>query len=157
MSEKGEAMKRSLYMPRHNYLPVVSRQNFASSLLPVSTTIFSDKPNLINMSDCNYLTLFYSKDGYVVKCIHCSKIQMAFGNVILNLSTREFQEMRLKTIDKIRENKFPAFPEQKNITYNTDSDNIRLVFSFRDLEVFYEMLQQANLMLEVNNILLNQN
>ena len=109
------------------------------------------------MSDCNYLTLFYSKEGYVVKCIHCDKIQMAFGNVILNLSQKEFQEIRLETIDKIREHRNPAFPEQKNITYYTDSDNIRLVFSYKDLELFYEILQQANLMLEVNNILLNQN
>jgi hypothetical protein len=34
MSEEEEAMKRSLCKPRHNNLPVVPRQNFASSLLP---------------------------------------------------------------------------------------------------------------------------
>lgn len=109
------------------------------------------------MNDCSYLTLYYSKDGYVIKCVHCNKIQMAFGNVMMNLTLNEFQGLRQETIDQIRENKFPAFPEQKNITFYTGSSNIMLVFSHKDLEMLYEMLQQANLMLEVNNLLLNQN
>ncbi len=109
------------------------------------------------MSDCSYLTLYYSKDGYVVKCVHCNKIQLAVGNIMLNLSLSEFQELRLETIEKIKEHRFPAFPEQKNITFYTDSNNIMLVFSYKDLEMLFEMLQQAYLRLEVNNIILNQN
>src|SRR6187402_1472834 len=99
------------------------------------------------MNDCSYLTLYYSKDGYVVKCVHCNKIQLAFGNMLLNFSLEEFQGFRHETADKIQGNKFTAFPEQKNITYYTDSMNVMLVFSFKDIEKLYEMLQQANLML----------
>jgi uncharacterized HAD superfamily protein len=109
------------------------------------------------MNDCTYQTLYYSKDGYVVKCVHCNKFQIAFGNVLINLTPEEFQNFRHQTTEKIKDNKFVDFPDQKNITFYTDSHNIMLVFSFSDLEILYEMLQQANLMLEVNNILLNQN
>ena len=109
------------------------------------------------MENCNYFTLHYSKDGYVVKCAYCNKIQLGFGNMILNLSQDEFQSFRHQTADKIKENKFTGFPYQKNITFQTDSKNIMMVFSFKDLGVLFEMLQQANLRLEVNNLILNQN
>ncbi len=109
------------------------------------------------MNDCTYLTLYNSKDGYVVKCVYCNKIQLAFGNSILTLSQDEFQSLRCQTTDKIRENKFIGFPEQKNITFHTKSKSVMMVFSFKDLELLYEMIEHANLMLEVNNIVLNQN
>ncbi len=109
------------------------------------------------MNDCSYLTLYYSKDGYVIKCVYCHKIQLAFGNIILNLSLDEFQNFRYQTIDKLNENKSTGFPDQRNISFPTASTNIRMVFSFKDLGLLYEMLQQANLILEINNLILNQN
>ena len=47
MSEKEEAMKRSLCKPRHNTLPVVSRQNVAFSLLPDAAKFFNYEPLLV--------------------------------------------------------------------------------------------------------------
>jgi hypothetical protein len=104
---------------------------------------------------CHYQTLYHDADkGYVVHCLLCDHLQVAFGNVALTLCRDEFywfqHSMNLLHGDLTRENKTSA---QKNITVPTPCDGIMLLLTYKELETLNHMLDAAETELKSQQLL----
>lgn len=102
---------------------------------------------------CDFKILHHCEKGYVVQCERCEHIQLAFGTTMMVMDKGEFQNFR-NLISKLAElHKLEPFPESKNITLPTSCRQVHLVLSSKEVEVFNDLLDQASLMLEANEIL----
>lgn len=92
--------------------------------------------------------------GYVVRCVHCRCIQIAFNNIAIDQDLSEFHSM-VQVIDTYyREHCHGAGQEchLRNIFVDTPFEKFRLIFSFTELHKLHNMLQKVRLMLEVDDI-----
>ena len=94
---------------------------------------------------CHYQTLFLEADkGYVVHCLLCDHIQVAFGNIAITLNRKEFYSFE-KSMKKLF---METAPDQinsgiKNITVPTPSEHIVILLSYRELADMNQMIDQA--------------
>jgi hypothetical protein len=102
---------------------------------------------------CNYQVLSHNCYGYVVCFKHCNHFQVAFGTTVLSLTEAEYNQLNYN----IKTQKFLQFdnssPHQKNIKINTPSASISLVLSFNELANLIDLIEEANVMLEIENML----
>lgn len=100
---------------------------------------------------CNFKTLHQSNNGYVTQCSRCNHIRIVFGNFCITQSKEGLQTMA-SDIGKFYETK-QSEEKNKNIYLRTPAKNIMLVLTINELEELNNLLQQASLLLEANNIL----
>ena len=102
---------------------------------------------------CRPLTLHHTDHGYVSWCNHCEHISVAFGNVLMTilpsqagcfitLLSHDIQHYR----NKISEN-------EKAFIYNSDSNSVRLILNFKEIENLYALLYPSLLLYEAQQIL----
>src|SRR5687768_2600021 len=94
---------------------------------------------------CSYQTLFHDDNtGYVVRCNECEKIQLGFGNLMLTLSTDEFNSFRC-WLKKIMVEQSPAQKETiRCIVIPSPCEGIKLLLSLRELRDLDHMLEVAD-------------
>lgn len=95
---------------------------------------------------CHYQTLYLNSDkGYVIHCLLCDHLQVAFGNVAITLCRDEFQwfkqSMAILHQDLTRDNKTSTV---KNISVPTPCDGVMLLLNFKELEELNHMLDAAD-------------
>jgi hypothetical protein len=103
---------------------------------------------------CSYQTLFVDDNtGYVVRCNECEKIQLGFGNLMLTLSTDEFNSFR-GWLKKIMGEQSPAQKETvRCIVIPSPCEGIKLLLSLRELREFDHMLEEADTELQSSCLL----
>ncbi|OFY84679.1 MAG: hypothetical protein A3F72_16050 [Bacteroidetes bacterium RIFCSPLOWO2_12_FULL_35_15] len=89
----------------------------------------------------------------MVQCERCEHIQLAFGTTMMVMDRAEFRNFRNAISELAELHKNEPFPESKSITLPTPCRQVHLVFSPKEAEVFNELLDQASLLLEANEIL----
>jgi hypothetical protein len=93
---------------------------------------------------CSYKTLFYDDEaGYVIQCIGCDSIQVAFGNILLTWNRPDFYEFYQFIKHSFQEHPADFPPNKKAIVVPVPCDGIRLLLSLRELEQLHHMLDAA--------------
>jgi|GEM_PF-303235 len=94
---------------------------------------------------CNFRTLYHdAAKGYVIMCRQCRRLQLAFGNTVINFCTNEFASF-LMLVRKLAGQKHPSDSEaQKNIFIPTPTENIFLLFSAIEINELLTMLEGAD-------------
>lgn len=101
---------------------------------------------------CDYNVLVKNNKGYVVKCEKCGSFCVAFGNIVMQLNDEDFEDIR-NLIDRYCE----RYQNRKNhqcrdIWIHSKMENLRFVFSYKELTEFQNLLHTAQLLLEVERL-----
>lgn len=102
---------------------------------------------------CNTKVLEHTKFGYIARCNKCENIQVAFGTSAITLDEEQFHEFRETIRDYHEAYACKESPEVKDLYIPTEVPSISLVFSYKEIEILMEMLEQASLSLEVHKVL----
>jgi len=104
---------------------------------------------------CSYQTLFHDDNtGYVVRCKECEKIQLGFGNLMLTVSTDEFNSFRCWLKKIMEEEQTPVQKETlRCFIIPTPCEGIKLLLSLRELREFDHMLEEADTELQSSCLL----
>jgi hypothetical protein len=101
---------------------------------------------------CNYRTLVYNKNGYIIQCNSCDHLQLAFGTTVTSL----YIELFHTTADHITKEclyRNPCCePELKRTSIPIDTHTM-LCLNFTELEAINEIFIQAKALLEMYTIL----
>ncbi len=102
---------------------------------------------------CNTQILEHNKFGYVARCKKCQSIQLAFGTTAITLDEKQFDEFRETIRDYYTAYACKESPEIKDLYVSTEVPAISMVFSYKEIEILMEMLEQASISLEVKRVL----
>lgn len=103
---------------------------------------------------CNFKVLEYNPTGYVMRCQDCGHLQMAFGNVVLNLVEEDFWSFKeLISINAEKNNTADNSPETTCIYIDTPCRNMKLLFSLNEIKNVAKLLEEAALLLQINLLL----
>lgn len=92
---------------------------------------------------CCFKSLCTHEHGYVVRCASCDHIHVGFGSTVLAFSQDQFCEF-VNTIQGYYDyNKDTDQPEVKSIQIPTVARSIFLLYSFKELALFRDLLQKA--------------
>ncbi len=103
---------------------------------------------------CQYQTLYHDDvKGYVIHCQGCGNIQLAFGNVMLNLCYADFSGFH-KWITRIQEEyRDYCHARTKFITVPTPYDGLRFLLNGVELAQLSTMLDEAETELKARQLL----
>lgn len=102
---------------------------------------------------CNTKILEHNKFGYIARCNKCENIQLAFGTTAITLDEDQFDEFRETIRDYHEAYACKENPEVKDLYVPTVEPSISMVFSYKEIEILMEMLEQASLSLEIHKVL----
>lgn len=102
---------------------------------------------------CDYKILHHSADGYVVKCLECGCLKLAFGNTAMALDEQQFYEFKDVVTEHYRSYKKCVSHTQKRIHIPTALPSLSLLYSLQDLEQLAYLLDEAHLSLEIEKML----
>lgn len=102
---------------------------------------------------CDYKILHHSADGYVVKCLECGCLKLAFGNTAMALDEQQFYEFKDVVMEHYHSYKKCVSHTQKRIHIPTALPSLSLLYSLKDLEQLAHLLDEAHLSLEIEKML----
>lgn len=103
---------------------------------------------------CNYKVLHQSDNGCVVLCRNCQYLQVMHGTTSISLTQEQFYRYKEIIAEYISENSHLS-AKQHAIYIPISSPAIQLLYSLRDLKELMEILEDAELGLEVEKLMLN--
>ncbi|MCC6690507.1 MAG: hypothetical protein IT235_03145 [Bacteroidia bacterium] len=102
---------------------------------------------------CNLKPLHRTEQGYIANCEQCNQIQMVFGTNVVVMDRNEFQNFRSSISRLTALNQNNLFAESKSIVLPTPCPQVYFLFTQNQVEELLDLLNQASLMLEANEIL----
>lgn len=97
--------------------------------------------------------LNHNEVGCVMYCSVSNEIHLGFGMILYSLTQREFENIS-KCISNLYDDQYGEMMlTGNNIFLKTDSEKIVLVFNTDELKLMCLLVNEALLMLEVNNVL----
>lgn len=103
---------------------------------------------------CNQKLLYRNKFGKISQCGCSARIQLSFGNFVLGLSEAELEVLK-NYIPPLyeAESKQGTPVDERNIFLSPSIHHLMLAFSLEELEGLMDLLNQASLVLEIQNII----
>ncbi|MGC4037728.1 MAG: hypothetical protein QM764_17330 [Chitinophagaceae bacterium] len=94
---------------------------------------------------CSYQTLYHNdRTGYVIRCEECSKIQVAYGNLVMTFEKCDFEAFH-KWIGNVHESQQPVqSPAVRSIMIPSPCQGMRLLLSYNELKELNTMLDEAD-------------
>jgi len=84
---------------------------------------------------CNYRIWFHDeKAGYVVECKRCNKMQLCFGNIIINFEKKDFQSFYEYVIGVQKEQRDRIDKYTKSIVLSTPNVGISFILTAAELD-----------------------
>lgn len=103
---------------------------------------------------CQYKVYHQSELGYVIKCHGCEHLQLAFGTTAITFTNEQFDEFA-NTIREYHEAyREEFFRDQKTIRIPTTAVSIALAFSVNEMEKLMDMLNEALVLIQVDELLI---
>jgi hypothetical protein len=93
---------------------------------------------------CEFLSLYYKDDGYVVQCKDCSYYQLAFGSTMLSLSPEDFEMLTRVVRNKFNEIDFNFSENARNVVIPTPSHGLFMLLTKEEANRFHEILEAAD-------------
>ncbi len=102
---------------------------------------------------CKPITLHHTKHGYVSWCKQCNHINIAYGTIVFALTPEQFVSFVSLVNADVVQYQGRMCCREKSLMYNTDSSNVNIVLSYSELLVLSDLLINASLLYEAQQIL----
>lgn len=102
---------------------------------------------------CNYKILAHNDNGYLIQCCKCQSFQLAFGTTVVSFSADEYAGFKYEMYEQKKVYKYDGFLQQKTIHLPLFVVNAAMVVNYNELLKLVELIEQAELMMEVNEII----
>lgn len=103
---------------------------------------------------CSYNTLYYDdKNGYVIFCSQCQKIQLGFGCVMIDFDREEFRAFKTMINEASEQFAYVGERISKTVTIPTPSYKLSLFLSPLEINILAKMLEEADTNLQVKDML----
>lgn len=93
--------------------------------------------------------------AFTVRCACHTEVQLGFGNIALLLSVRDFLHLKKQIAHTQNQMRDVPCKCRKNIVVDTSVKNMAFMFTYHELTLLHEVMQNTVLMLEVEGILKN--
>jgi len=103
---------------------------------------------------CQYKVYHQSELGYVIKCHGCENLQLAFGTTAITFTNGQFDEFAETVREYHDAYKDEFFRDQKTVRIPTAAASISLAFSVNEMEKLMEMLNEALVLIQADELLL---
>jgi uncharacterized protein DUF6686 len=105
----------------------------------------------VNM--CEFQSLYFGEDGYVVRCRECNHYQLAFCRTMLTLTEGEFQEFRSIVEFRYTEIENSFIEPGKSIILETPLKEVHMLLSPIETRRFLEILEHADTELKAQGLI----
>lgn len=102
---------------------------------------------------CQFHSLYYGDEGYVVCCKNCGQYQIAFLSVILSLSEKNFIVLCKQVETKCTEESLIFNKQSKSIIITTPAMDVSIVLTGAEAIHFNKILQEADNEMKAINLL----
>jgi hypothetical protein len=103
---------------------------------------------------CNHKLLYRNKFGKISQCGCSARVQLSFGNFVLGLSEAELDVLKDYIPPLYEEERKQGTPaDERNIFLSPSINHLMLAFSLEELEGLMELIYQAAIVLEIQNII----
>ena len=105
-------------------------------------------------SECSYQQLYYNNEtGYIIRCVHCKSIQVAYGNILLSFEQdilRDFQRL----LEKINcDYDLMEDHHLRRIQIPVQYNSISMLLSKKELSELIVMLDKADSELQILSLM----
>jgi hypothetical protein len=102
---------------------------------------------------CKPITLHHNEHGYISWCKQCNHINIAFGTIVFAISPKQFEVFISQVNVDVQHYENRICCKEKSLMYNTDSSNVNMVLCYNELLVLADLLNNASLIYEAQQIL----
>lgn len=88
----------------------------------------------------------------MVRCKQCGNLQVAFGTVVMAFTEEQFSDFVATVSGLLHAHRHVACRHQKIIRIPTASTSIMLVFSASEVDALAQMLDEADMELEIEKL-----
>lgn len=93
---------------------------------------------------CEFQSLYYNDDGYVVRCKDCGYYQLAFGTMMLSLSGMDYETLCKVVKKKHGEIDFAASEHTRNVVVATPSQGLYMLLTREESNRLHDILEAAD-------------
>jgi len=98
---------------------------------------------LLNMT-CDFQSLYYGEEGYVVRCRQCGHYQVAFISTMLTLNEADFFVFCKQVKYRALQSYSHVNQDSKIIMIATPSQEVQLILTPGELVMLYKALEEAD-------------
>lgn len=102
---------------------------------------------------CEYQSLYYGDEGYVVLCKKCGYYQVAYISTLLTLTPADFVALREMLLLKCGETDHSFSEQSKSVVVQTPSQRVCLLLTRSEAVCFCEILETADNEARVQSLL----
>lgn len=93
---------------------------------------------------CEFQSLYFGDDGYVVRCKKCGHYQIAYSSSMLNLPAEDFKKLCSIVKKKHFEEDFYNNHCAKSVVIPTPSNGMYMLFTKKETMRLHEILEEAD-------------
>lgn len=93
---------------------------------------------------CEFQSLYFNDDGYVVRCKQCGCYQLAFGSTMLTLTKKGFETFCKMVKHKCNERDFLFSEHSKCVVIPTPSNGVYMLLTKNEVNQLNEILEEAD-------------
>ena len=93
---------------------------------------------------CQFDSLYFAEDGYVVRCKRCNNYQIAYLSTMLTLTAFDFNALCKLVKYKCTEPDYSCMGNSKSIIIQTPSQGCGIILTRLEALRFNEILEQAD-------------
>lgn len=90
---------------------------------------------------CQFESLYFEDDGYVIRCKDCGNYQMAYGNALLSLTDVQLSDLYKNVIKRNFDEDVSLSEHSKCISIPILKYDFHLLFTKKELTRLYEILE----------------
>lgn len=94
--------------------------------------------------DCEFQSLYFGDDGYIIRCKNCGYYQVAFLSTLLNLAASEFNALHNIVRYKCKHFHYLDINDTKNVLIQTPSAETFFFLTITETRRFMNMLEEAD-------------
>lgn len=102
---------------------------------------------------CDFQSLYYGEEGYVVRCKQCAHYQVAFISTMLTLSEADFYLFYKQVKNKVFQSYSDINQDAKIIMIGTPSQDVHLILTPIELMRLYKIMEEADSEIKVQELL----
>jgi hypothetical protein len=93
---------------------------------------------------CEFQSLYFDNDGYIVRCKHCGHYQVAFLCICITLNESDFQAFCRIVKSKFEESRSSFAEHSKCIVIQTPAEGISFLLTKAEAKTFIQILEEAD-------------
>jgi hypothetical protein len=93
---------------------------------------------------CNFQSLYFNDDGYVVRCKECGHYQVAFSSTMLTLTSKGFAALCKLVKNKCSEADYSFAEHTKSVVIPSPAQGLCMLLTRKEAERFCEILEEAD-------------